>query len=73
MQFVWIFYSQNKAVHNEYYTFDFNDIPKDKIAFYPTTFADNSKRVRLKKDQSVFDVYYYKEGFFGFFQLNHEN
>lgn len=62
-----IFYNQNKAVHNECCTFDYDDMPKDKIAFYPATFADNSKRVQLKKEQSVFDIYYYEEGFFRLF------
>ena len=62
-----IFYNQNKPVRNECCSFDFDDIPKAKIAFYPATFADNSKRVRLKKEQSVFDVCYYEEGFYRLF------
>lgn len=62
-----IFYYQNKVVHNECYTFDFDDIPKDKIAIYPATFSDNNKRVRLKQEQSFFSVHYYEEGYFRLF------
>lgn len=62
-----IFYYQNKVVHNECYTFDFDDIPKDKIAIYPATFSDNNKRVRLKQEQSFFSVHYYEEGFYRLF------
>ena len=64
-----IFYYQNKVVHNECYTFDFDDIPKDKIAIYPATFSDNNIRVRLKKEQSFFSVYYYEDNEEGFFRL----
>lgn len=64
-----IFYYQNKIVHNECYSFDFDDIPKDKIAIYPATFSDNNKRVRLKQEQSFFSVHYYEEGYFRLFPM----
>ena len=65
-----IFYNDNNAVHNECYTFNFDQIPKEKIAIYPAKRSNGTRQtVHLKKDQAIFETNYLARDIFQLFPL----